>query len=202
MRFNKFIKQHPKCGVFLDIGYGKTLTTLQAIDDLKPRNVLIIAPKAIARTTWHKEVKKWGYDFRIYSMVEGTNPKTHKPKLFKLKELIKLYEFIPYTAKNTVNLFITSRDRVTHLVDWCRDNNTWPFHMIVCDEFHSFKNATALRTKSLIELANHTPRLVGLTGTPMPNSIQDLWSEIKILDGGQRLGKYITHFRFLQVIFS
>lgn len=190
-----FIKNHPKCGVFLNIGYGKTLTTLQAIDDLKPRNVLIIAPKAIARTTWHAEVKKWGYNFNVYSMVERSNPKTGKKKDIPLKELTSLYHAIKHTAKNTVNLFITTRDRITHLVDWCEENNDWPFDMIVCDEYQSFKDFKATRTKAVYNLSMHTPRLIGLTGTPIPNGLEDIWAEIKILDNGYRLGKYITHFR-------
>lgn len=190
-----FIKQHPKCGVFLDIGYGKTLLTLQAIDELKPRNVLIVAPKAIARTTWHAEAQKWEYQFNIYTMVERFNPRKGKMADIPLKDLYPLYEAICHTQKGTTNLFITSRDRLAHLVEWCDYNNNWPFDMIVCDEFQSFKNGQSQRTKALMLLSKHTKRLVGLTGTPMPKSIEDIWSEVKILDGGTRLGKFITHFR-------
>ena len=188
----QFILQHPKCGVFLDIGYGKTLTTLQAIYELDPRNVLIVAPKAIARTTWHSEVKKWNYPFKVYSMVED-----QKDKEIPLKKLIPLYEILPKlpNKKGESNLFVTSRDRVKHLADWCEKNNIWPFDMIVCDEFQSFKGGRSQRTEAITKLANHTRRVIGLTGTPMPNSLEDIWSEIKILDGGTRLGKYITHFR-------
>lgn len=191
----KFIIQHPKCGVFLDVGYGKTLTTLKAIDDLKCRNVLIVAPKAIARTTWHKEVKKWNFNFNCFSMMERIDPKTGEKKELSLKQLIPLYEAICHTAKNTTNLFITSRDRIVHLAQWCLDNDNWPFDMIVCDEFQSFKGGKTKRTDAICTMAEHTYRLIGLTGTPMPNSIEDIWSEIKILDGGKRLGRYITHFR-------
>ena len=191
----KFIIQHPKCGVFLDVGYGKTLTTLKAIEDLKCRNVLVVAPKAIARTTWHKEVKKWNFNFNCFSMMERINPKTGKKKELALKELIPLYEAICHTAKGTTNLFITSRDRIVHLAQWCLDNDNWPFDMIVCDEFQSFKGGKTKRTDAICTLADHTRRLVGLTGTPMPNSLEDIWSEVKILDGGKRLGRYITHFR-------
>lgn len=74
----KFMLYHPKCGVFLDIGYGKTLTTLASIGLLGCRNVLVVAPKAIARTTWHSEVKKWNLPYDCYSMVEKTNPRTGK----------------------------------------------------------------------------------------------------------------------------
>ena len=190
-----FIKSRPKCGVFLDIGYGKTLTTLQAIDELKPKNVLIVAPKAIARTTWHSECRKWGYDFGIYSMVERFDSKKNKMKEIKMADLYPLYQAIPHTRPGTINLFITSRDRIVHLDNWCMDNSCYPFDMIVCDEFQSFKGGQTQRTKAMIDLAAHTRRLVGLTGTPMPNSLEDIWSEIKILDGGQRLGRYITHFR-------
>ena len=191
----EFIKQHPKCGVFLNIGYGKTLTTLQAIDDLKPRNVLIVAPKAIARTTWHAEVKKWDYPFETYSMVEQFDPNKNKKVEIPLKNLLPLYGAICHTRPGTINLFITTRDRIVHLANWCEENDNWPFDMIVCDEFQSFKGGQSQRTKAITLLAQHTYRLVGLTGTPMPNSLEDIWSEIKILDGGKRLGRYITHFR-------
>ncbi len=191
----EFVLMHPKCGMFLDIGYGKTLTTLAAIGILEPRNVLVVAPKAIARTTWHAEVAKWGFPFQCYSMVEKISQRTKKKTLIQQKDLPPLYEAAMHTPRGSVNLFITSRDRVVHLVDWCLDENKWPFEMVVCDEFQSFKGGTTNRTKAMMDLSAHTKRLVGLTGTPMPNSLEDVWSEIRILDGGQRLGKYITHFR-------
>lgn len=191
----EFILYHSKCGVFLDIGYGKTLVTLAAIGMLGCRNVLVVAPKAIARTTWHAEVKKWNLPYECYSMVEKISPKTGKKVLIQQKDLYPLYELIGKTPKDATSMFITTRDRIVHLADWCVKNRSWPFDMIVCDEFQSFKGGTTNRTKAIMELSEHTPRLVGLTGTPMPNSLEDVWSEIRILDGGARLGKYITHFR-------
>ena len=196
-----FIITHPKCGVFLDIGYGKTLTTLDAIDKLKARNVLVIAPKAIARTTWHAEVKKWGYNFRCFSMIEGvkTNKRTGAKQkyILKLDELYDLYDVIVklHETNGPTNLFITTIDRVYHVAEWCENIGKAPFDMIVCDEFQTFGNGRSKRTKSLLKLADSVPRFIGLTGTPMPNSIEQLWSEIRILDGGTRLGKYITQFR-------
>lgn len=190
-----FIKSHPKCGVFLDIGYGKTLTTLQAIYELGLRSILVVAPKAIARTTWHKEIKKWGYPFETYSMVERFNARTGNMKEIPMKDLYPLYDLISYAKTQHPSVFITSRDRLYHLVEWCENNNIWPFDMIVYDEFQSFKDGTTRRSMAAASLAAHTKRIVGLTGTPMPKSIEDVWSEIKILDGGARLGKYITHFR-------
>ena len=193
-----FILTHPRCGIFLDIGYGKTLTTLDAIDKIKPQNVLIIAPKAIARTTWHAEVKKWGYDFRCASMIEGVkqDKKGKKKKyILPLKELEPLYEYAAKRTQTKTTLYITTIDRVYHVAEWCMNNNCMPFDMIVCDEFQTFGNGQSKRTKSLIKMAFDVPRFIGLTGTPMPNSIEQLWSEIKILDGGARLGRYITQFR-------
>ena len=190
-----FMLKHPKCGVFLDIGYGKTLTTLAAIGVLGCRNVLVVAPKAIARTTWHSEVAKWGLPYECYSMVEKLNPRTGKMSQIPLKDLEPLYGAVPATPKGTTRMFITTRDRVSHLVDWCLKNGVWPYDMVVCDEFQSFKGGKTLRTQSIMELSAHTRRLVGLTGTPMPNSLEDVWSEARILDGGARLGRYITHFR-------
>lgn len=190
-----FIKSRPKCGVFLDVGYGKTLTTLQAAHELNLRTILVVAPKAISRTTWHAEIKKWGYPFQAYSMVERLDEKTGKMKEIRLKDLYPLYDMIKYAGTQAPSMFITSRDRLYHLVEWCEDRNIWPFDMIVYDEFQSFKDGTSRRSKSAALLADHTRRVVGLTGTPMPKSVEDVWSEIKILDGGARLGKYITHFR-------
>lgn len=190
-----FILKHNKCGVFLDIGYGKTLTTLAAIGMLGCRNVLVVAPKAIARTTWHAEVKKWSLPFDCYSMVERLNPRTGKKAMIPQKDLIPLYQALPATPSGKTHIFITTRDRVAHLADWCAWNDVWPFDMIVCDEFQSFKGGRTNRTKAVTDLSMHTKRLVGLTGTPMPNSLEDVWSEIRILDGGARLGKYITQFR-------
>lgn len=191
----EFILKHPKCGVFLDIGYGKTLTTLAAIGMLGCRNVLIIAPKAIARTTWHAEVKKWALPFDCYSMVEKISPRTGKKAMIAQKDLIPLYQALPMMPPGKTHMFITTRDRVVHLADWCAWHGVWPFDMVVCDEFQSFKGGRTNRTKAVTDLSEHTKRLVGLTGTPMPNSLEDVWSEIKILDGGARLGKYITQFR-------
>lgn len=190
-----FILKHPKCGVFLDIGYGKTLTTLAAIAMLGCRNVLVVAPKAIARTTWHSEVRKWSLPFDCYSMVERVSKKTGKKVLIPQKDLTPLYAAIPNMPRDRTNMFITTRDRIVHLSEWCQYMDVWPFDMIVCDEFQSFKGGTTQRTKAVMELSQHTGRLVGLTGTPMPQGLEDLWSEIRILDGGQRLGRYITHFR-------
>lgn len=191
----EFILKHPKCGVFLDIGYGKTLVTLAAIGMLGVRNVLVVAPKAIARTTWHSEVRKWALPYDCYSMVERVSERTGKKTLIQQKDLIPLYQAITMTPKDRTSMFITTRDRINHLVDWCLENRTWPFGMIVCDEFQSFKGGKTQRTKAIMELSSHTPRLVGLTGTPMPNSLEDVWSEIRILDNGARLGRYITQFR-------
>lgn len=191
----KFMLYHPKCGVFLDIGYGKTLTTLASIGLLGCRNVLVVAPKAIARTTWHSEVKKWNLPYDCYSMVEKTNPRTGKLTMIPQKDLIPLYSACAHTPKDRTSMFITTRDRIVHLAEWCKDNDIWPFDMIVCDEFQSFKGGKTNRTKAITELSEHTKRLIGLTGTPMPNSLEDVWSEIRILDGGKRLGRYITHFR-------
>ena len=190
-----FIKAHPKCGIFLDVGYGKTLTTLQAVYELKLRSILVIAPKAIARTTWHKEIKKWGYPFDCYSMIEKHDPKTNKAKEIPLKDLYDLYKIIPYAKTQNISFFITTRDRVYHLVNWCEENKIWPFDLVICDEFQSFKDAKNRRTKAVMTLSEHTPRLIGLTGTPMPKGLEDIWAEIKILDNGTRLGKSITRFR-------
>ena len=170
-----------KIGLFLDMGLGKTVTTLTAIRELKynrfeVRKVLIIAPKKVAEGTWTREKDKWEHTkiLRV-SQVLGSQAKRIR-------------------ALNTpADLYITNRENVVWLVDYYR--NTWPFDMVVIDESSSFKSHTAKRFKALASVSGHIDRLVELTGTPSPNGLNDLWSQVYLLDGGERLGKRYTQFR-------
>lgn len=168
-------------GLFLDMGLGKTVITLTAVNDLKYNRfviskVLVIAPKKVAEATWSKEAAKWDH-LKLLRVV---------PVLGTLKKRIK--------ALNTpADIYVINRENVSWLVDYYR--NSWPFDMVIADEFSSFKNPQAKRFKSLTWVRKHINRFVGLTGTPAPNGLLDLWAQVYLLDEGERLGKRITHFR-------
>ncbi|RGC13198.1 DEAD/DEAH box helicase [Enterocloster citroniae] len=162
-------------------GLGKTVTTLTAIKELKHnrfqvRKVLVIAPKKVAEGTWTREADKWDHTKMLrVSPVLGSQAKRIK-------------------ALNTpADLYIVNRENVVWLVDYYR--NAWPFDMVVVDESSSFKSHSAKRFKALASVGNHIERLVELTGTPSPNGLDDLWAQIFLLDGGERLGKRYTWFR-------
>lgn len=169
-------------GLFLDMGLGKTIITLSAIHDLKynrfqVNKVLIIAPKKVAEATWQKEAKKWdGVKGLRISTVLGSET-----------------ERIRALRRVQADIYIINRENVTWLVDFYK--NDWPFDMVVIDEFSSFKSHKAKRFKSLAAVRSRIKRIVGLTGTPSPNGIDDLWSQVFLLDQGARLGRYYTHFR-------
>lgn len=175
------ILEIPKLGLFLDMGLGKTVITLTAIrqlmyDRFLVRKVLVIAPKKVAEGTWTLEKDKWEHTkiLRI-SQVLGSAAK-------RIKAL-----------HTPADIYITNRENVVWLVDYYR--NRWPFDMVVVDESSSFKNHSAKRFKALAGVSSHIERMVELTGTPSPNSLSDLWAQIYLLDGGERLGRRYTHFR-------
>lgn len=163
------------------MGLGKTVTTLTAVKELKynrfaVRKVLVIAPKKVAEGTWTKEKDKWEHTKMLrVSQVLGSQAKRIR-------------------ALNTpADLYIVNRENVCWLVDYYR--NDWPFDMVVVDESSSFKNHRAKRFKALASVGNLIDRMVELTGTPSPNGLADLWSQVYLLDGGDRLGKRYTQFR-------
>lgn len=177
---NKII-EIKKLGLFLDMGLGKTVTTLTAIRQLKYdrfliRKVLVIAPKKVAEGTWTKEKDKWDHTKLLrVSPVLGSQTKRIR-------------------ALNTpADIYIINRENVVWLVDYYR--NAWPFDMVVIDESSSFKSYNAKRFKALSSMGSHIDRLVELTGTPSPNGLEDLWSQVFLLDGGDRLGKRYSQFR-------
>lgn len=168
-------------GLFLDMGLGKTVITLTAVNDLKfnrfeIQRCLVIAPKKVAEATWSKEAEKWDHlkHLRI-SKILGTEAKRIR-------------------AVNTpADIYVINRENVPWLVDHYR--NDWKFDMVVADELSSFKNNKAKRFKCLTWVRPHIKKFVGLTGTPAPNGMMDLWAQVYLLDGGERLGKNITAYR-------
>lgn len=168
-------------GLFLDLGLGKTVITLTVVNDLKYnrfaiRRTLVVAPKKVAEATWNNEAAKWEHlkHLRIIPVL-GSEQKRIK-------------------ALNTPgDVWVISRDNVKWLADYYR--NAWPFEMVVLDELSSFKNHQAKRFLSLTWVRPHIKRIVGLTGTPAPNGLLDLWAQVFLLDQGKRLEKNITGYR-------
>ncbi|MCR5706784.1 MAG: DEAD/DEAH box helicase [Ruminococcus sp.] len=171
----------PAVGLLLDMGLGKTVITLTAINELKynrflVNRVLVIAPKKVAEATWSSEAQKWDHlkHLRV-SKVLGTAAQRIR-------------------AVNTpADIYVINRENVQWLVDHYR--NDWKFDMVVVDELSSFKNPQAKRFKCLTWVRPHISKFVGLTGTPAPNGLMDLWAQIYLLDSGERLGKSITAYR-------
>lgn len=157
------------------------MITLTAVNELKynrflVRRVLVIAPKKVAEATWSNEAQKWDH-LKLLRIV---------PVLGTLKQRIR--------ALNTpADVYVINRENVQWLVNYYR--NDWPFDLTIIDESSSFKNHQAKRFKSLTWVRSKISRIVELTGTPAPNGLIDLWAQIYLLDGGERLGKTIGGYR-------
>lgn len=177
----QFILDHPIAAVFLEMGLGKSVITLTALFDLcldqfLIRKVLVIAPLRVARDTWPSEIKKWDHlQGLTYSVVVGTEAE-RKAALMQVADV-----------------YIINRENVDWLIT--KSNVRFDFDMVVIDELSSFKSYQAKRFKSLLKARPHVKRIVGLTGTPSSNGLMDLWAEFRIMDLGDRLGRYITHYR-------
>lgn len=177
----QFILDHPIAAVFLEMGLGKSVITLTALFDLcldqfLIRKVLVIAPLRVARDTWPSEIKKWDHlQGLTYSVVVGTEAE-RKAALMQVADV-----------------YIINRENVDWLIT--KSNVHFDFDMVVIDELSSFKSYQAKRFKSLLKARPHVKRIVGLTGTPSSNGLMDLWAEFRIMDLGDRLGRYITHYR-------
>ena len=157
------------------------MITLTAIDQLvydclAVHRVLVIAPKKVAEATWQTEAKKWDHLQRLrISTALGT-----------AKERMAAVE-------STSDIVVINRENVPWLVE--QVGSVWPFDMLVVDESSSFKNPSAARFKALKRVLPRASRVVILTGTPAPNGIMDIWAQIYLLDRGERLGRYISHYR-------
>ena len=179
-----YIKAHPVSALFLDMGLGKTVTTLSALRDLMLDEVavskaLVIAPLRVARDTWPSEIAKWDHlkDMDCSVIVGDAKART--------------------AALNSSSLiYIINRENVKWLVEYYESNGLrWDFDCVVIDELSSFKNYQSQRFKWLRKIRPFVKRWIGLTGTPTSNGLMDLWAEIGILDGGERLGRFIGRFR-------
>lgn len=175
------ILTHPYAGLFLDMGLGKTVSTLTAIsylmyEDFEVEKVLVIAPKKVAENTWSNEINKWDHLKHLtVSKVLGSE-KARKEAL---------------EAK--ADIYVINRENVAWLVGLYQ--TAFPFDMVVLDELSSFKSPKAIRFKALRMVRPLVKRIVGLTGTPAPRGLIDLWSQLYLLDMGERLGKTVTNYR-------
>lgn len=176
-----FIINHPVSAVLLEMGLGKSVISLSAINELMldyfdVSRTLVIAPLRVANSTWPDEIKKWDHLKHLnYSVVIGSE----KERLDALKK--------------PAHIYLINRENVDWLIT--KSGIPWKFDMVVIDELSSFKSYQAKRFKSLIKVRPKLKRIVGLTGTPSSNGLMDLWAEFRLLDMGERLGRYITYYR-------
>ena len=179
-----FLENHAVSLLILEMGLGKTIITLTAILDLMldmllVSKVLIIAPLRVARDTWPAELAKWAHlKYLDVSVIVGDQ----RTRIAALNHSAQIY--------------VINRETVKWLVEYYEKNGLrWDFDMVVIDELSSFKNHQSQRFKYLRKIRPFVKRMVGLTGTPTPNGLMDLWAEVGILDGGQRLGRFIGRYR-------
>lgn len=179
-----WILRHRACALLWGMGTGKTVTTLTALDGilhdlLEDGPALVIAPKRVAETTWSKECGKWAHlrHLRV-SKVIGTLAERNAALM------------------TPADIYVINRENVVWLVDLMQGwPGGWPFPIVVIDELSSFKSAQAKRWKALRRVRGRIRRIIGLTGTPRPNGLEDLWPEVYLLDQGARLGKTLGAFR-------
>lgn len=169
------------CALFLDMGLGKTVTTLTAIKELLDSciisNALVIAPKKVTQVTWSDEIKNWKHlQGLTISVIDGTVEQRREAMAAK------------------ADIYAVSRDNIVWLVLECGGVKL-PYDMVVIDELSSFKNHASKRFRAMRKVRKFIPRVVGLTGTPAPNGLIDLFAQMYLIDEGQRLGKTVTAYR-------
>lgn len=176
-----YIETHPIAAVLLDMGLGKTVISLTAIanllfDSFEAHRILVVAPLRVARDTWPAEIAKWEHlQHLTYAVCVGT-PKERRAALMA-----------------GADITIINRENLGWLID--SSGFDFDYDMVVIDELSSFKNHKSKRFQSLMKVRPKVKRIIGLTGTPSSNGLMDLWAEFKLLDFGERLGRFITHYR-------
>ena len=176
-----YIESHPVAAVLLDMGLGKTSITLTALasllfDSFEVRRILVIAPLRVARNTWGAEIEKWDHLSGLrYAVAVGTE----NERLAALRKQADIY--------------LINRENVQWLIS--ESGIPFNFDMVVIDELSSFKNHQTKRFKALMKVRPKVKRIVGLTGTPSSNGLMDLWAEFRLLDMGERLGRFIGQYR-------
>lgn len=181
IRAKDFLLDNPNAALFLDMGLGKSVIALTAVaelqDCLEVDKALVIAPKSVARNTWSAEAQKWDHVSHLRLSIILGDEKTRERAL-----------------ASDADIYVINRENVVWLVERYKEW-TWPFDMVIIDESSSFKNPSAKRFKALRRVRPQFRRVILLTGTPSPNGLMDLWSQIWLLDMGQRLGKTLTSYR-------
>lgn len=177
----EYIENHPVSAVLLDMGLGKTVISLTAIADLLfdsflAHRILVIAPLRVARDTWPAELKKWTHLNHLTFAVAVGTPAERKASLMA-----------------GADITIINRENVQWLIE--DSGIAFDFDTVVIDELSSFKNHQSKRFKALLKVRPKIKRIIGLTGTPSSNGLMDLWAEFRLLDMGQRLGRFITQYR-------
>lgn len=179
-RAQEWVLDKPRCCLFLDMGLGKTVITLtailQLIDNAEVSKVLVVAPKKVAEATWTQEAAKW----------EHLHPLRVAKVLGDQKKRIE-------ALQQDADVYVISRDTLVWLVGYY--NGSLPFDMLVLDELSSFKSNKSKRFKAVRLTTASFSRVIGLTGTPAPNGLIDLWAEMYCVDMGERLGKFITRYK-------
>lgn len=176
-----YIETHPVAAILLDMGLGKTVISLTAIADLlfdsfEAHRILVVAPLRVARDTWPAEISKWQHLKHLtYAVAVGT-VKERKAAL-----------------SAGADITIINRENLGWLID--SSGYEFDYDMVIIDELSSFKNHKSKRFQSLMKVRPKIKRIIGLTGTPSSNGLMDLWAEFKLLDFGERLGRFITHYR-------
>ena len=176
-----YAMRHPYCGLFLDMGLGKTVSALTVADRLlyeylEVSKVLVVAPKRVAENVWTDEIAKWDHLSHLTtSLILGSE--SQRKKALKAK----------------ADIYIINRENVAWLVGLYQ--SAFPFDMVIIDELSSFKSSGSARFKALKLIRPKLKRVIGLTGTPASNGLIDLWAQLYLLDLGQRLGKLVVDFR-------
>ena len=179
-----FVKDHPEALLILEMGLGKTAISLTAILDLmfdrfEVGKVLIIAPLRVAKTVWPAERDSW----------EHTS-------LLKMSVIVGSAKQREAAIRTQADVYVINRENIKWLIEYLEKNRMpWPFDMVVIDELSSFKNHNSQRWKALRKVRPRIKRMIGLTGTPASNGLMDLWAEVFLIDGGQRLGRFIGRYR-------
>lgn len=175
-----FFKQEKRCALFLDMGLGKSVTSLTAVVDLldgfSVAKVLVIAPLRVANSVWAQEANDWEHLKHLkVSVCTGSE----RARITALQ--------------TTADIYTINRENVKWLVDFY--GKKWPFDCVIIDESSSFKNASSQRFKALKKVAPLTNYMLLLTGTPSPNGLLDLWPQLYLIDFGQRLGRTMTNYK-------
>ena len=177
-----FICDKRRCALFLDMGLGKSVTTLTALSDLLGariiKRILVIAPLRVAKSTWPSEVKKWDHLSHLSIAVAVGTAQQRKDAL---------------NAKG--ELTIINKENVTWLVNLCSEKKVWPYDAIVCDESSCAKNPSSKIFRSLKKISKFTNLMVLLSGTPSPQGLLDLWSQVFLMDAGASLGRTMTGYK-------